>query len=117
MEQRTIRSPIDGVVTQLHRRIGEFVAPNNPDMMTVVELDPLLANFSALGPEAMRLRVGQKVKVYFPSYDQAVNGIVDFIAPVTDAESGTVPFKVRIDNPDGKFRSGEQCELRVKGKK
>ena len=37
------------------------------------------------------------------------------VAPITDAESGTVRVKVRIDNPNGNYRSGERWTLEVMG--
>ena len=42
-----------------------------------------------------------------------VKGAIDFISPVTDAESGTVRVKVRIDNPQNKYRSGQRCALQL----
>ena len=35
------------------------------------------------------------------------------MAPITDAESGTVRVKVRIANQDGQFRGGERCTLQL----
>lgn len=109
LDRRTIISPIDGVVTHLHKDIGEFVAPNAPEIMTVVQLDPLLATFSILSPHAETLVLDQTVKIRFPVSKRLVEGQVTFISPVTDAESGMVRVKVRVANPDGKTRSGERC--------
>lgn len=111
--QRTIRSPFDGVVTTLHKEKGEFVAPNSPEVLTLVELDSLLAHFSIMSSEAKRLSIGQKVQIRFPASVQNAERVVESIAPVTDAESGTVQVKVRIANPKGSFRSGERCMMRL----
>ncbi|NQT17776.1 MAG: efflux RND transporter periplasmic adaptor subunit [Planctomycetes bacterium] len=113
LERRTIRSPIAGVVTELHKQQGEFVAPNNPDILSVVELDPLLANFSLMRPDAEALSVGQKVQIPFPGSNSQVEGVVEFVAPVMDAERGTVRVKVRVENTKGSLRSGERCTLRL----
>ena len=51
LERRTIRAPVAGVVTKLHKQVGEFVAPNNPDVLTLVQLDPLLANFTMMSED------------------------------------------------------------------
>jgi multidrug efflux pump subunit AcrA (membrane-fusion protein) len=45
--------------------------------------------------------------------DAETRGTVEFISPITDAESGTVLVKVRVANPHGRFRSGERCKIRV----
>lgn len=112
-ERRTIHSPFSGVVTTLHKQPGEFVAPNKPELLVLVELDFLLANFTMLTTQAQTLRVGNKLPVSFPTSSATASGIVEFIAPVTDAESGTVRVKVRIPNPDNRFRCGERCKIRL----
>lgn len=42
-------------------------------------------------------------------------GVVDYIAPVIDAQSGTILIKVRVPNPKHIYRSGEKCLLVVSG--
>lgn len=113
LEKRTIRAPVAGVVTLLHKQVGEFVAPNNPDVLTLVELDPLLANFTVMSPQAEKLQLNQRVRVLFPVSGLETDGFVEMIAPVTDAESGTVRIKLRVANPDGSFRSGERCKMQL----
>lgn len=111
LERRTIRAPVAGVVTKLHKQVGEFVAPNNPDVLILVQLDPLLANFTMMSDQAPQLSEGQKIKVRLLSGNTEVLGVVEFIAPTTDAESGTIRIKVRIENPAGRLRSGERCKI------
>ncbi len=111
LERRSVRAPVAGVVTKLHRQLGEFVAPNNPDVLTLVQLDPLLANFTMMSEQAAQLQEGQKLNVLFLTGNIQAEGTVEFIAPITDAESGTVRVKVRIENSSGKLRSGERCRL------
>ena len=43
--RRTVQSPLDGVVLQLHKKAGEFVGSGSPTLVTVVQLDPLLGVF------------------------------------------------------------------------
>jgi RND family efflux transporter MFP subunit len=112
IERRLIRSPIDGVITKTHKEEGEFVAPNEPVILTLVQLDPLLAIFSVPAELAAQLSLGQRVALGFPNSQEIANGTVDFLSPVTDAESGTVRVKVRILNEQGRYRSGERCTLK-----
>ena len=93
---RTVRSPIAGVVTELHKQVGEFVAPNDPDVLALVELDPLLARFSIPLSEASSLREGQPVRIEFSLSKLIAEGVVDHVAVVTDAESQTVQVTVSI---------------------
>lgn len=111
LDRRTIRAPIAGVVTTLHKQMGEFVAPNNPDVLTIVELDPLLANFTVSSLQAELLQYDQPITVLFTTNGLETTGYVESISPVTDAESGTVRIKIRVENPAGRFRSGERCRI------
>ncbi|OHB76322.1 MAG: hypothetical protein A2W31_13410 [Planctomycetes bacterium RBG_16_64_10] len=118
VERRTVRAPQDGVVTDIHKDAGEYLAPNDPYLLTLVQLDPLLATFSLTRRHASQLQIGQQVTVRCADAASAgeeltvpVKGTVEFIAPVINAESGTVRVKVRIENPNGQYRSGERCAL------
>lgn len=113
LARRTIRAPLDGVITKAVKAEGEFVAPNDPVLFTIAKLDPLLANFSVASINLSTIRIGQEIQVVMEASGQRVSGIVETIAPVTDAGSGTVPIKVRINNPKGLFRSGERCILEI----
>ena len=97
LERRIIRSPADGVVTKSVKDEGEYVAPNDPNFFTVVQLHQLLATFSIPSLLARDLKVEQKVRLGFSDQSSLAEGIVEFVSPVTDAESGTVRVKVRID--------------------
>ncbi|MDH3718983.1 MAG: efflux RND transporter periplasmic adaptor subunit [Planctomycetota bacterium] len=113
IERRSIRAPIDGVVTTLVKQEGEFAAPNDPQLLVLVQLDPLLGEFAVPWSDASKLTIGESVSVVFEESDHKVSGSVEFISPLTDAESGTVPVKVRLDNPDGALRSGDRCRLQL----
>ncbi len=112
LQRRTIVAPIDGTVTVLHKDQGEFVAPNVPEIVTLVQLDSLLANFTLTGTQAATLHKGSELPIIFTE-GRDWHGIIEFISPVMDAESGTVLIKVRIDNSDRSFRSGQRCRIRL----
>jgi multidrug efflux pump subunit AcrA (membrane-fusion protein) len=105
-------APIDGVVTVLHKETGEFVAPTDPHILNLVQLDKLLGVFSVPAPQATRLKAGEKLAVQLVDSSASVPGAVESVSPVTDAESGTVRVKVCLDNPKGEYRSGQRCTLR-----
>lgn len=115
LERRTVRSPLDGVVTKTHKDEGEYVAPNDPNICTVVQLNPLIATFSVLAARTRDLQAGQKVRIRMADRPQPAEGAIEFVAPVTDAESGTVRVKVRLENSAGVYRSGERCTLELSG--
>ncbi len=113
LARRTIRAPLDGVITKTVKSEGEFVGPNDPVLFTIAKLDLLLANFSIPSSYLATVRIGQEVEVVVEASGKRVRGIVDLISPITDAGSGTVPIKVRLENPQGRIRSGERCLLEI----
>ncbi len=115
LEQRQVRSPIDGVVVKLHRDVGEFVVGNDPVIATVVQLDPLIATYSLPSSIIKEIKADAPVEILIGSTRTPAKGVVDYIAPVTDAQSGTILVKVRVPNPNYQHRSGEKCLLVVAG--
>lgn len=111
IEHRTLRSPIDGVVSRVLKEEGEFVAPNDPVIVHIVQLDPLLATFAVPTAVADGLRVGGEASVSVGTRGGRRIGIVETISPIIDAQSGTVEVKVRLANSDSGLRSGERCIL------
>jgi RND family efflux transporter MFP subunit len=111
LERRKIYAPLSGVVSRNLKEEGEFVAPNDPDVLTIVQLDPLLAKFSLRRSHAESIHHGDSVKVTFPNFTDPVDGVVEEVSPVIDAESGTIRVKVRIENPNHIYQSGQRCTL------
>jgi hypothetical protein len=85
--------------------------------MTVVQLDPLRVVFSLPTPIAARWSVGSAVALELPESGAKPRGKVEFVAPVTEAESGTVRVKVLIDNAAGAYRCGVRCLLNAEHSK
>lgn len=109
--RRTIRSPIDGVITEIHREPGEFLSITEPKVFTVVRLDRLRAKFYIPAENAHRFSKGHRLKVAGQSDEKPLTGEVDFVSPVTHAESGLVRIDVTLDNRDGRLRSGQRLTL------
>jgi RND family efflux transporter MFP subunit len=112
LNRRTVVAPMAGIVTKVHKDLGEYVAPNSPEIATLVQLDTLLALFTLTGSQAARLSKGDELRIVFPEGEDC-RGQVEFLSPVMDAESGTVLLKVRIGNQDGVYRSGQRCRLQL----
>ncbi len=117
IERTNIRSPIDGAITQLYREEGEFVVPTDPVVVKIVQLDPLLATFSIPSFQAETLATGELVDLTIVDAKGTAKGTVEFVSPVTDAQSGTVKVKIRLPNPGNKYRSGTKCTLHLTNRK
>ncbi len=110
LDRRSIRAPFTGVVAKLHRKEGEFLSPLRPELVTLIQVDRLLAVFNVPSEQINSFAVGSKATVSFNDSQQVI-GNVYAIGVQTDAESGTVQIKVQLDNSKDQLRSGEQCYL------
>lgn len=113
IERRLVRSPIDGIVTHIHYDQGEYVTPIAPTIVTIVQLHPLRAVFNVPQAAARTLKADAMIELHYPESEASVAGKVEFIAPVIDADSGTVRVKVLIDNPDHAQLAGRRCTLSI----
>lgn len=113
IERRMMRSPFDGVVTRIFHEEKEFVGSNNSPVLTVMQTDKLRVTFTIPTALACRLKPEQKVSLTFPTTGQRATGEIEFISPVTEAESDTVRVKVLIDNKEGKYRCGVRCAINL----
>ena len=111
LEQRSVLSPVDGIVTQIYKDEGEFVSPSDAVVIRVVQLDPLLIVFSVPVTDLDNLAVNTKVQVRVDAVDKPIEGMVEFVSPTADAQSGTTRVRVKIANPGEAIRSGANCHL------
>ncbi len=113
LEKRAVRAPLAGVVSEVHRQPGEVISPAAPQLVTLVELDPLAATFLLTRPQLQSLRRMPQIPVHFVDAEQQAVGTLESIAPITDAESGTTAVRIRLPNPGFKLRGGERCRLEL----
>jgi len=113
LRRRRVVSPISGVVAKTFVEPGEFVLPSDLTVIQVINQTSLIPQFNVPATDAMRIRVGQRVKVEFISLESTTFGVVETISPMIDGESGTIPVRVRIDNADGKWLAGDRCLMEL----
>ena len=111
IERRTIVSPVDGIVSEIHKEIGEFVSPTSPEVLNLVQTSKLYANFTLTHQELEGLEKNSTVSLQFLNSGVKRNGTIQFISPVVDAESSLTLVRVLIDNKDGRVQSGERCTM------
>ncbi|MEM9943405.1 MAG: efflux RND transporter periplasmic adaptor subunit [Planctomycetota bacterium] len=108
LERRNIVSPMNGVVSKLHRKNGEFLSPLHPEVVTIIQIDRLLATFPVPSQDVKNFQVGQEFNLKLEN-ENSIAAKIYGIGVETDAQSGTVEVKFVIDNEDLKLRSGEIC--------
>ncbi len=111
IEQRRIRATIDGIVIDVHHEAGEFVSASDPKVVTLVDLSRLKASFFLPTKAAASLKEGSTTALRFVGQANETQCTVEYIGPLTLADSGRVRVDVVLDNQGSKFRSGLQCVL------
>lgn len=112
LDRRTIVAPFDGLVSKVHRREGEFLSPLHPEVVTIVQVDKLLATFAVPSAQVDQFEIGKEFSLELEGGD-TVTGKVYRKGVQTDAQSGTVEVKLIIENESMELRSGEICTLNI----
>ncbi len=102
LHERTILAPDDGIITEVFKSIGEFVATNSPNIVRLIDNRKLKATFSLREDELHSMKVGDLMRIQLGN-GKVVDGVVDFVPPVADAATGWFMVTVMIDNADGKI--------------
>lgn len=113
LEQRSIRSPIAGIVSEVTKDAGEFVSPSDSVVARIVQLDPLLVVFSVPLNHRNAFHQDQTVTLQLGYADVTAPGTVEFVSRTTDSSNSSIRVKVRLPNPNGKYQCGERALLRL----
>ena len=109
IRQRIIVSPINGVVSEIHKQLGEHVSNNEPQYATVVRIDQLKVRFYHDAETLAKVPVGSEIHVLIGEARSRIPARVMFVSPVIDPDSGTGRMDVVIENQDRKIASGTVC--------
>ncbi len=112
LARRTIVSPFDGVVARIHRREGEFLSPLHPEVVTIIQIDRLLATFAVPSTELDQFELNKEFNLELEN-GTLIKAKVYRVGVETDAKSGTVEVKLVIENQSLELRSGEICTLNI----
>ena len=109
LNRRTIKSPINGFVTTIHKHLGEHLSTTEPQYATIVRIDKLKVRFYLDAATLDRVQPGTEVEVLVGDSLTAKKAFVKFVSPVIDPDSGTGRVEVVLDNKDLQIRSGAAC--------
>lgn len=102
--ERSLKAPIDGLVTKIEKFNGEWVSAGET-VITMVDLRSVVLRTSVPDALARLLQSDQEVTANVDGAGQ-VTGVVTFVAPVADPASGLVRIRIEISNPNGMIRPG-----------
>lgn len=109
IEDRKIRSKIDGFVTEIHKQPGENVSTNEPQYSTVVRVDQLKVRFYLDAKTLRQSKSGDEVQILIGDSRTKQNATVTYVSPIIDPDSGLGRLDVRIENQDYGVQSGTIC--------
>ncbi|NGQ94834.1 efflux RND transporter periplasmic adaptor subunit [Brevibacillus sp. SYP-B805] len=106
-----ITAPISGIVARRSIDPGEMAQPGVP-LFTLVNMNDVKVEASVQAEAINRIRTGSKVAVRVSSLgNQTFAGTVEFVSPISDANSTTFPVKIRVNNREGLLRAGMVAEV------
>ncbi len=113
--RRTIRSPIDGVVMERFRSVGEYV--EDTAILRVAQLDPLYIETIVPVSHMGLIKTGMQAQVtpVVPGQNPEF-ATVTRIDKVADAASGTFGVRLEMANPNKDIVTGVRCTLEFTGK-
>lgn len=112
VERRTLRSPIDGIVTEMRFDVSESVGGANSHVATVVQVSPLRVQFNLKASDARKHKPGDELPLFFPDIKTTGQGKLEFISPVTTAVVNTVRVTLVIPVAKPGLTAGMQCIYR-----
>ncbi len=110
-----LRSPIAGIVTDRPLFAGETAAAGAP-LVTVMDTTALLAKTHLAQRAAQQVHVGDTVEVTLPGVDEPVEGRISLVSPALDPGSTTLEVWAKLENRDGRFKSGTPVHVSIAGR-
>ena len=114
-----IRAPIEGDVIQRQVATGQFVASlaanaGGPPLFTLSDLRRVWVVASVAEADAPRVRAGQDAEIVLTGASDAPRrGRVTWVAPVLDAQTRRLAFRVELPNPQGALRPQMTAQVRL----
>jgi multidrug efflux pump subunit AcrA (membrane-fusion protein) len=113
LDLTTVKSPIEGIVTQLPARQGMYIQPG-ATIATIMDLSSVFARFKIPSACLSRLNEGAHVDVQILSLgEMKCDGVLTRIRKEADAQTGDVEAFASIANPQKALRPNLACRLSV----
>ena len=104
-----IRSPVNGVVSEIKLMPGEFIYETTP-IMTVAQVDPLNVDLVVPAGLYRSVKPGMMAELkLLPPVDLTMHARVDVVDPLIDPASDTFRVRLTLPNPDNLIPAGVRC--------
>lgn len=114
LKERTVRSPLTGVVVERNQSPGELAQRDSKKpIMKLATLDPLNVEVVVPASQFGLIRVGMKAEV-IPEVHVGgkYSATVKIVDQVIDAPSGTFGVRLELPNPKHQLPAGIKCKAR-----
>jgi membrane fusion protein, multidrug efflux system len=110
---KIIRSPVNGIVTELKLAPGEFIYEQTP-IMTVAEMDPLTVDLVVPSERLRSVKLGMIGQLHLLApVDRTFPAQVDAIDQVIDPASDTFRIRLALPNPGYVIPAGIRCSVKL----
>lgn len=126
LDYTTVTAPVDGVVGRAQFRVGGLVTAYQSLLTTLYDVDPMYVNFSVSERRMLEVqeRFGVQPQDHYRDSDTFRVVLADgstyqqparlnFIDAAVDRETGTLPIRLEIANPNGQLRAGQFARVIV----
>lgn len=101
-----IRAPFDGVISERHIDVGEYVQASST-VVSIVQNDTLRLEFTVPEAHVRQVQEGMPISFIVPAYPQETfEGKVRFVSGAVRASTRDLVVEALVDNADTKLRPG-----------
>ena len=108
IDQKNLYAPFEGVLGDMKFSVGAYVTNGQP-IVSLVQEAPLKVRYSVPSHQKPDLEIGQTVKVLLNN--KVYPGLVNFISPDVDTQTGTLTIEAQINNPDYTLIPGQFVDV------
>jgi RND family efflux transporter MFP subunit len=106
IDDATVKSPVNGVVSERLVQRGEFIRENTP-VVTIVQLNPLQLRTAVQEKFSNLIRPNLPAQFSVePFPGQTFSGKIVNISPSIDQQTRTFPVEIQVENPNRKLKPG-----------
>lgn len=112
LEDTEIRSAINGIVVEVFKEPGELVR-RGENLFRIVNTETVFVQLYLPASQVTGLELQSAVEVRFPFLQDITSqtGIIDFIDPAVDPNSGFQRVRVKLKNDAETIRAGQRCRV------
>ncbi len=112
LKQKSIRSPIQGVVVQRYKSVSEHV--EDEAIVRIAQLNPLYVEAIVPMEQFGRINNGMQADVFFDAFKESPRRAkVTVVDQMGDAASGTFGVRLELPNPEYTLPAGLKCNVKI----